>query len=227
METTDDSGADLIAVKLTGTGTAARWNVYAAVNIQPDNLFPVTKNVLGNAGAPNVIRIFSDFQCPYCKQLWDSKLADWKTRPAEYCVLHYQFPRSFHRNAFAAAEASECAGAQDKFGAYADMLFARYSDWTPQLAAAANTSFNAYTKTAGLSTAAFKTCLASHSMKATVDAQLALGKQVAVQGTPTVFLNGIKLADYTDADEVATVQAITAARPSAATIIGQRLQSFR
>jgi protein-disulfide isomerase len=205
VETTDDSGADIIAVKLTGTGAAARWNVYAAVNIQPDSIFPATTNALGNVGAPNVIRMFSDFQCPYCKQLWDSALADWKTKPAE---------------------ASECAGAQGKFGTYADVLFARFSEWTPQVAAAANTSFNAYAKTAGLNTAAFKTCLASHSKKPSVEAQLAVGKQVAVQGTPTVFLNGVKLGDYTNAEELATVRAITTAKPSAAAVIGQRLQSF-
>ncbi|ANE44002.1 DsbA family protein [Deinococcus puniceus] len=227
VETTDDSGADLIAVKLTGTGAAARWNVYAAVNIQPDSLFPATTNALGNAGAPNVIRIFSDFQCPYCKQLWDTALVGWKAKPAEYRVLHHQFPLSFHKNAFAAAEASECAGAQGKFGAYADVLFARFSEWTPQAAPAANTSFNAYAKTAGLNATTFKLCLGSHSKKASVDAQFAAGKRVAVQGTPTVFLNGVKLADYTDAEELATAQAITTAKPSAGTVIGQRLQSFR
>ncbi|MDB5044567.1 MAG: oxidoreductase [Deinococcus sp.] len=227
VELADEAGTQLIAVKLAGRGTAARWNVYVTLNIQPDSSFPATNNVLGNAAAPHVVRIFSDFQCPYCKRLWDTTLVDWKTRPAEYRVVHYQFPLSFHKNAFAAAEASECAGAQGKFGAYADVLFARFSDWTPQAAAAANTSFNSYAKVAGLNATAFKSCLASHSMKSRVEAQLAAGKMVAVQGTPTIFLNGVKLSDYTNADELATVQAITTAKPSAATLIGQRLQSFR
>lgn len=227
VETTDDSGADVIAVKLTGEGAAARWRVYAAVNIQPDSIFPTTKNVLGSVGAPNVIRIFSDFQCPYCKKLWDEALPAWKAKPAEYRVLHYQFPLDFHKNAFAAAEASECAGAQGKFGAYADVLFARFSEWTPQTASEANTSFEAYAQTAALDAAAFKTCFTTRTFKASVEVQLAAGKSLRVQGTPTVFLNGVKLANHTDAKELAAVRAITTAKPSAAAIIGQRLQSFR
>lgn len=226
-EMTDAAGTELIAVKLGGKDAAPRWSVYVALNIQPDSNFPATKNVLGKAGAPNVLRVFSDFQCPYCKQLWDTAMTDWKAKPAEYRVLHYQFPLSFHKNAFAAAEASECAGAQGKFGAYADVLFARYSDWTPQTAAAVSTSFLAYAKTAGLNSAAFNTCLTNHASQSSVNVQLAAGKVVSIQGTPTVFLNGVKLSDYTDAAEIAAVQAITQANPSAATVIGQRLQSFR
>lgn len=227
LDFSDKQGTDLIGIKATGDGADARFIGYVAVKIWPDSAFPTTKNVTGNAAAPGALRIFSDFQCPYCKQLWDSSMQDWKKKPGEYRVYHYQFPLSFHKNAAAAAEASECAGAQGKFWPYADLLFKQFDSWVPLKAADIPARFSSYAKTAGLDTNAFKTCLAKRSMKATVDTHYKAGLSVRVGGTPTVFLNGVKLTDYSDKNELAAVRAVTGAQPSAATLIDERLKLFR
>lgn len=228
IENSDDSATDLIALKVTGDGPTAKWLAYVAVRVWPDSAFPATKNVNGQAGAPNVLRIFSDFQCPYCKQMWDSSMQDWEKNTAQYRSYHYQFPLTrIHPNAQAAAEASECASAQGKFWPFADTLFKEHANWVRLNAKDIPAKFTTYAKTAGLDTTAFNTCTAQHTYKASVDAQEQAGIAVGVQGTPTVYLNGIKLNDYSDADELARIRAVTTAKPGAFDVIEGRLKLFR
>lgn len=228
IQFSDDSGTDVIALKAAGDGAALRWTAYVAVKIWPDSAFPATQNVGGQVNAPSVLRIFSDFQCPYCKQMWDASMQTWETNPAQFRTFHYQFPLTqIHPNAFAAAEASECASAQGKFWPFADALFAQYSSWIKVRTADVPAQFSAYAKTTGLNVPAFTTCLSQHTFKASVEAQQKAGMAVMVQGTPTVYLNGVKLSDYSDETELATVRAVTTATPSASSLIDGRLKQFR
>ncbi len=227
VQPSDDSGTDVIALKVTGEGSATRYAAYVAVNIWPDSAFPATKAVTGSAAAPVTLRVFSDFQCPYCKQMWDNAMPAWRKDSATYRVMHYEFPLSFHRNAQGAAEASECAAAQGKFWPFADQLFANFRTWTPLDPKETPAKYAGYAKAAGLDTAAFKTCVSQRTFRASVDAQMQAGLKVNVQGTPTVYLNGLKLSNYSDAREVARARAITTAQPSAASVIEARLKTFR
>ncbi|MBX8465754.1 thioredoxin domain-containing protein [Deinococcus sp. RIT780] len=227
VDLTDNAGTDLIALKVTGEGNSTRYLGYVAMKVWPDSAFPPVKAAAGSVGAPNVLRIFSDFQCPYCKQLWDTSMRDWRAAPATYRVVHYEFPLSFHRNAQGAAEASECAAAQGRFMPFADQLFANFAAWTPLDPKDAPAKYAGYAKAAGLNTAAFKTCVGQQTFRADVEAQMKAGMAVNVQGTPTVFLNGMKLTDYSDTAELARVRAVTTARPGAATLIDARLKLFR
>ncbi|PTA67919.1 disulfide bond formation protein DsbA [Deinococcus arcticus] len=223
----DENATDFFVIKASGEGAATRYRAYTAVQIWPDSAFPATKNVTGSVGAPNTLRIFSDFQCPYCKQLWDTALPGWEGQAGVYRTAHYQFPLDFHKNAFSAAEASECAGAQGKFWPYADVLFDQFSSWTRLDPKDAPGRYSAYAKTAGLDTAAFKTCLGQRTFKTSVEAQYKAGQALGVRGTPTVFLNGVKLLDYRSPEEQAVVRAITRATPSASSVIDARLRTLR
>ncbi|PNY83000.1 disulfide bond formation protein DsbA [Deinococcus koreensis] len=227
VETADEDGSGLIALKLRGEGSATRYAAYVALKIWPDSAFPATRNVTGSAAAPDVVRIFSDFQCPYCREMWDSAAQGWEARPEQFRVSHYQFPLDKHPNAFAAAEASECAGAQGRFWPYADTLFREFDRWTPLRAADTALKFGGYAGSAGLKTAAFTSCLNAHTFKASVEAQVRAGLAVGVQGTPTVFLNGVKMGNYASPAEVARIRAVTRATPSAASVIDARLGLFR
>lgn len=220
----DDSEGTLLRVKLNGTGGAQRWTAYTALLIFPDRAFPATANVQGSAQAPNVLRIFSDFQCPYCKELWDTAHPKWAAQPNVYRVMHYHFPLSFHKNAKPAAIASECAAEQGKFWPYADLLFRNAAEWTGLPSASAK--FSEYAQAAGLNVAAFQSCLTSAAPKAVVRAQQAGGLKLGVQGTPTVYLNGVQLRNYSDENELAAVRAVTAASPGAVEVIAARLKRF-
>lgn len=145
----------------------------------------------GDAQAPVVILEFSDYQCPWCarfgleiKPLLQSYVEAGKVR-----FVYYDFPlvRS-HKHAFLAARAARCAGDQGKFWAYHDHLFAQQPRWSAESSAAGE--FIRYAADVGLDRQAFERCLNSERFADVVTANLRLGEQLGVMGTPTVYING-------------------------------------
>lgn len=138
---------------------------------------------------------FSDFECPYC-----SKAADVANKVKEKYAdkvrfIFRQFPLSFHKNAHLAAQASLAADEQGKFWQYHDLLFANQKKLD-------RTSLDGYAKQLGLDTAKFAKALDDKIFAKAVDADLELGKTVAVNGTPTMFLNGARVQNPTDFDAI-------------------------
>ncbi|SMB92023.1 Protein-disulfide isomerase [Deinococcus hopiensis KR-140] len=221
----EDSEGTVLRLKVTGSGNAERWSAYTSLLIHPDSAFPTTANAEGNSKAPNVLRVFSDFQCPYCKRMWDTAHRTWAAQPNVYRVVHYHFPLEQHENAEPAAIASECAAAQGKFWPYADQLFSRVEDWVPQPNPTAK--FVEYARALKLNVGTFQKCLTSAAPRTAVRAQYAAGLKVDVRGTPSVYLNGVQMQDYSDAEEAALIRTVTAASPSAAQVIEARLKALR
>ncbi|QIP30241.1 DsbA family protein [Deinococcus radiodurans] len=226
VQPSDENGTDLLAIRLTGRGAEQRWRVYAAVNVLPESDFPVTRNVTGQSKAPNVIHVLSDFQCPACRQLWAEQIPGWRAQPAKYRLFYHHFPLSYHANAFAAAEASECAAKQGQFWTYADRLFGGVEEWGRASAPQATRLFGTYAGKLKLDRTAFDRCLNTHQLKAKVQRQIQGAGKTYLRGTPTVYLNGVKLNSFSD-EELASVQAVTRAQPSAASVIAARFKSFR
>ena len=226
VQTGDENGTDLLAIRLTGRGAEQRWRVYAAINVLPESVFPATRNVTGQSGAPNVLHILSDFQCPACRQLWAGQLPAWRAQPARYRVHYHHFPLDYHANAFAAAEASECAAKQNNFWKYADQLFSGFDQWGRATAPQATRLFGTYAGTLKLDRAAFDRCLKTRQTRAEVRRQMQGAGKTYLRGTPTVYLNGVKLTSFS-AGEMDRVQSVTRTRPGAASVIARRLESFR
>src|SRR5690606_23929112 len=90
------------------------------------------------------------------------------------------FPLSFHKDAGPAAEASMAANAQGKFWEYHDKLFANQQKLDGD-------SLTTYAQEAGLDMAKFKASMDSKEFAPAVKADLAMGEDVAVEGTPTMF----------------------------------------
>ena len=137
---------------------------------------------------------FSDFQCPFCSRAATTVAASSRRSTATRCASCSASSRcSFHKNAHLAAEAALAAHAQGKFWEYHDKLFADQNKLErPALEATA--------KEVGLDVAAFKKALDDKTYAAAVDADQKLGEAVAVDGTPTMFLNGKRVADPTNFD---------------------------
>lgn len=116
-----------------------------------------------------------------------------------------EFPlNSIHPAAQKAAEAAVCAGKQDEYFKMSDKLFATQSDWSAK-GAEAVTSFKAYAQELGLDTAAFNTCLDEGQAALDVQADLMAGQQVGVQGTPSIFINGIQVQAGTSIDTLGII----------------------
>jgi protein-disulfide isomerase len=139
---------------------------------------------------------FSDFECPFCSRAAEASHKIKEKYGDKVRFIFRQFPLSFHAHAHLAAEAALAANAQGKFWEYHDKLFANQK-------ALERDKLEGYAKELGLDLAKFKKALDDKAHAATVDAELKLGEEVAVDGTPTMFLNGARVTNPTDFDALA------------------------
>jgi protein-disulfide isomerase len=152
-------------------------------------------SALGPADAPALVEVFSDFQCPNCRQFAQSvetRLIDTYGPTGQvridykhYIVIDGNVGGSESRQA---AEASECAAQQNQFWPYHDILFA---NWRGEgVGSFTNQRLVAMAETIGLDMEAFNTCFNSNATSGIVSADQADGTVRGVNGTPTVFING-------------------------------------
>lgn len=153
--------------------------------------------LLGAKDALVTITVFSDFQCPYCSQAAKGLTQDILPERSGTVRLEYRsFPLPMHAWARAAAEAAACARQQGDgyFWSFHDYFFEHQKELKPDSLessvleyAGGLTGFNAQT---------LRTCLEQKGASAAVERDVALGKEVGVTGTPTMFVNGERLSGY-------------------------------
>lgn len=143
---------------------------------------------LGNPNAPLQIVEFADFECPYSR---DESLVirELTARfPDKIHFVYRDFPLDdVHPRARRAAEAGACAHEQGKFWAMHDKLFQnadRLSDLELKL----------YALEIGLDITKFNECFDNGKYKDEIAVDRADGVASGVQGTPTFFINGKRIA---------------------------------
>jgi protein-disulfide isomerase len=137
----------------------------------------------GPANAKVNIVEFSDFQCPFCSRVVPTIQRIEKEYPTQVRIFFRHNPLPFHQNAPLAAEAAVAAEAQGKFWEMHDKMFANQQ-------ALERPGLEKDAQEIGLDVGKFKTALDTHAGKARVDADLAAGKQIGVQGTPNFYVDG-------------------------------------
>ena len=137
----------------------------------------------GPATAKVNIVAFSDFQCPFCSRVVPTLEKVMKDYDGQVRLWFRHNPLPFHQDAPLAAEAALAADAQGKFWEMHDKLFANQANIKrPDL--------EKYAQDLGLDMTKFKAFLDNNSGKARIDADMALGQKIGVQGTPNFFVNG-------------------------------------
>ena len=143
--------------------------------------------IKGNNNAKVTIVSFEDYQCPFCERVQPALKQIEKEYGDKVRFVFRDFPlRNIHPQAQIASEAAECAGEQNKYWEYHDVLFGNQQ----ALDAA---SLKKYAADLKLDTNKFNECLDSGKMQAEVDKDLNDGSALGVTGTPTFFINGQKL----------------------------------
>jgi len=150
-----------------------------------------TQHTEGNGTTGVTLVEYGDYQCPYCEQYYSVV----KQVQAEFNdQIHFQF-RNFpltnlHPNAFAAARAAEAAGLQNKFWEMHDLLYepANWQVWTAS--SDPTKQFNQYAQQLGLNVDQFKSDFASTKVNDLINADMAAGNKLGVNGTPSFFLDG-------------------------------------
>ncbi|RMD58560.1 DsbA family protein [Candidatus Woesearchaeota archaeon] len=145
--------------------------------------------VKGSEDALIEIVEFSDFECPFCARFFEQTLPlleENYIKTGKVKLVYRDFPLGFHKNAQKAAEAAECANEQGKFWEYHDKIFSNQQSLDIA-------SLKQYAKDVGLDALKFDSCLDSGRMSEEVRADSRDGAGYGVTGTPTFFINGIKL----------------------------------
>jgi protein-disulfide isomerase len=202
------AGVGWIAYSLSGGGGAT---AIAPVDLQglddPQALLNAARGIeLGESDAPVQVIVFSDFTCPACRnfnllvepQLKSELLASGDVRFTYYDYVLAMQPTGAHRHGFIAARAARCAGDQDRFWEMHDVLFARQQEWS--LASSPVDRFVEYAGSIGLDTGAYRSCLASDRHADVVTANRMLGDNLGVRGTPTVYVAGRTLVQWSSYD---------------------------
>lgn len=148
----------------------------------------------GPAGAPVVMVIFSDFQCPNCREeaktIRDNALAKF---PTQIQIYFKDSPlEAIHPWAKPAALAGRCVFRQSPAG------FWKYHDWIYEHQAeitAENLKDKVldWAKTGDVDSLQLGRCLDTKATAAEVEKSLAEAKSLHIDSTPTTFINGRRL----------------------------------
>jgi protein-disulfide isomerase len=137
---------------------------------------------------------FGDFQCPACQQFATFVKPQVDLAYVDEGVARFVFHDypivSGHPYAFLAARAARCALDQGEqyFWPFHDQLFSHQSTWSVSQSPPMN-AFESYAAAIGLDVDDFAGCLDSDRHAEVVSANMRLGTELGVSGTPTIFVS--------------------------------------
>jgi protein-disulfide isomerase len=142
---------------------------------------------MGKADAPLVLVEFSDYECFYCARFFRETLLLIRKEYIDTGKLKHvfkDFPLGFHKKAKKAAEASLCAGEEQKYWEMHGLIFENQKQIDiPHL-------IN-HAKTLGLKADDFEKCLNDSRYANEIDKDINTGKKIGVRGTPSFILGKI------------------------------------
>ena len=155
---------------------------------------------LGTPGAPVVLVTFSDFECPHCKDEAAMLRQNLVTAyPTQVRLYAKDFPLdSIHQWARPAAIAGRCVFRQNasSYWSYSDWIFAHQADIT-----AANLKDKVMEWVKGekdIDVLQLGRCMDTKATEAEVDKNVAEGRALGINATPTMFVNGRRIAQEID-----------------------------
>jgi len=170
--------------------------------------------ILGS-GAPVTVVVFADFQCPYCASFEESVGRYRRANPGRIRLVFRNLPLSVHAWATPAARAGVCIYNQDPsaFWRFHDFIFSEQRNITAETLSLTVSEFVA--RTPGIRTEDYSKCLSSALPQQRLDRDLANARSLAIQSTPTIFINGRKYAGFVnDAAFALAVDLAASARSS-------------
>lgn len=136
----------------------------------------------GPADAPVTIALFTDFECPYCRQIIPLLDQILERNPTTLKLVFKNMPLKFHKFAEPSAKAALAAHEQGKFWEYHDRLFAEKK--------LSDDLFKKIAVDLQLDIPRFEKDMASPEIQAKVQKDMIDAQNAGVTGTPTLFING-------------------------------------
>ena len=180
----------------------AKWEFKAkqaereAGNLVQASVLTVKPNdwVYGNEKATVTVVEYLDFECEACRAYYPitTQLKE-EFKDSMRLVIRY-FPLGGHRNSRTSAYAAEAAGKQGKFWEMYDLLYTNQGDWGEQ-ETANQAQFEKYAIEIGLDMEKYRKDVTSEEVKKRIDDSYNEAMSLDLQGTPSFFLNGRKIAN--------------------------------
>jgi len=150
---------------------------------------------MGTVGAPVVLSVYTDYQCPYCREQAKTLRANlMKNFPKEVRLFIHDFPlEQIHPWARPAAIAGRCIYLQGEENYW------KYHDWVfdQQQALKAETfrgMLMSWAPANGIDSLQLTRCYDNKETDGEVTQDLAGAKKLGINSTPTLYVNGRKLA---------------------------------
>jgi protein-disulfide isomerase len=156
----------------------------------------------GPANAPVTLVEYGDYQCPYCGEAYPVLKAVQQAVGNRLRFVFRNFPISeIHPHALRAAQFAEAAAATGKFWVAHDMLYERQQ-------ALDDRDLVAYGSIIGLNAAKLREAFDGR-FDEKIEADFMGGVRSGVNGTPTLFIDGVRYDGERDLDSlVAVLQAV-------------------
>ena len=156
------------------------------------------KGVAGPSRGPKDAKVmiveFGDLQCPACKAAQPTIEQLVAAEPQARFVFQ-NFPLDMHNWAHKGADYADCVGraSNDAFWKFLSKTYEQQSNITAENV---DEKLKAIATESGVNGDEIAACAAKPETRAHVDASIALGKQVEITGTPTLFINGRKIGNF-------------------------------
>lgn len=150
---------------------------------------------------------FTDLECPACRQFHRTTLPAVRERYGQQIaegVVHR--PLRIHRLAKQAALSAECAAKQDAFAPFVELTFAKQDSIGLK-------PWSSFALEAGVTdTGRFAACLRDNEADELVAAGSTLADRLRINSTPTVFVNGWRLAQASEEELTRVIDDLLAGR---------------
>lgn len=157
-------------------------------------------NAMGDPNAPVVIEEFSDFQCPYCQlfaqQTEPLVVENYVATGKVYFIFNPYGPGGYYigPESLDATKAAFCAGAQNKFWEYKDMLYSHLTG--ENVGDFIESNLMAWAEEIELEMDSFNTCYAENQYADKMEEIITAGMEAEISGTPAFLINGELLMGY-------------------------------
>lgn len=154
----------------------------------------VDGETLGRAGAPVLMEVWSDFQCPFCARFVREQFGTLKTRFVDAGILRIQardiaiLGTGERDESLELATGAACAAQQNRYWAYHDLVLwnqgrENQGDHSPEFLAAV-------ADRAGVDRTAWDSCVAADDVRNALKTQTTAALRAGINATPTIALNG-------------------------------------
>jgi protein-disulfide isomerase len=141
---------------------------------------------LGAPGAPVVVQLWSDFECPFCANMHPVLTQLLRAYAGKVRLVWHDYPLPFHAHARLAANAGREAYAQAGATGFWKFHDAVYGSPNAELDAS---NLERFAAQAGLDAARFRDSLTSLRHNGEIDQDQHVGDSVGVEGTPAFLIN--------------------------------------